>query len=148
MSELTHDVVIALHALAGVACFVAGASALRVSSPRSRRFLTYVVSLVAMWLFPLGRGCLRLASHLRGYALALCGLAWARAVHDWRGTCARMRLRTQGEGWRPRYIDDVGFTLISLFDGFVIVTALDLGAPGSVGDCGCRAPESPPASSA
>lgn len=28
-----------------------------------------------------------------------------------------------------RSIDDVGFLLISLFDGFVIVTALDLGAP-------------------
>ena len=26
-------------------------------------------------------------------------------------------------------IDDIGFLLISLFDGFVVVTALDLGVP-------------------
>jgi hypothetical protein len=31
-----------------------------------------------------------------------------------------------------RYIDDVGFVLISLFDGFVIVGAMDLGAPTAV----------------
>ena len=28
------------------------------------------------------------------------------------------------------YVDHVGFTLISLFDGFVIVSAIDLKAPG------------------
>jgi len=27
------------------------------------------------------------------------------------------------------YRDDVGFTVIALFDGFVIVSSLDLGAP-------------------
>jgi len=29
----------------------------------------------------------------------------------------------------PAYLDDIGFNLISLFDGFVIVAAIDLGAP-------------------
>jgi len=28
------------------------------------------------------------------------------------------------------YVEDVGFTLIALFDGFVIVGSIDLGAPG------------------
>jgi hypothetical protein len=47
----------------------------------------------------------------------------------WRSAHAGLRLRARGDGWRPRYLDDVGFTLIALFDGFVIVTAIDLGAP-------------------
>ena len=47
----------------------------------------------------------------------------------WRATHAGTRLRGQGPDWQPRYIDDIGFTLIALFDGFVIVSAIDLGAP-------------------
>jgi hypothetical protein len=44
MAELPHDVLIALHVLAGVVCFMAGALSLRVSTARSWRFLVYVVS--------------------------------------------------------------------------------------------------------
>src|SRR6266545_1895590 len=47
----------------------------------------------------------------------------------WRGAQAGARLRRQAGDWRPRYIDDIGFTLIALFEGFVIVSAIDLGAP-------------------
>ena len=47
-----------------------------------------------------------------------------------RANHARLALRLRHEGWRIAYIDHVGFTLISLFDGFVIVGAIDLGAPG------------------
>jgi hypothetical protein len=47
----------------------------------------------------------------------------------WRGGHAGARLRRQPEAWRRPYLDDIGFTLIALFDGFVIVLAIDLGAP-------------------
>jgi hypothetical protein len=47
----------------------------------------------------------------------------------WRGWQALLHLRSPMGSWRADYIDDVGFTLIALFDGFVIVSALDLGAP-------------------
>jgi hypothetical protein len=33
------------------------------------------------------------------------------------------------EDWRTAYVESLGFTLIALFDGFVIVSAIDLGAP-------------------
>ena len=39
-------------------------------------------------------------------------------------------LRRRGDGWRLPYMEHVGFTLIALWDGFVIVLAIDLGAPG------------------
>ncbi len=38
-------------------------------------------------------------------------------------------LARHGDDWRPRYLDDIGFILIALFAGFLII-ALDLGAPG------------------
>ena len=47
----------------------------------------------------------------------------------WRGWHAYQDLHGPMPAWREAYIDDVGFTLIALFDGFVIISALDLGAP-------------------
>jgi uncharacterized membrane protein len=58
-------------------------------------------------------------------ALGVFGLYMA-----WRAVQARETLRAQPEGWQLKYIDHVGFNLISLFAGFVIVAAIDLGLPG------------------
>lgn len=47
----------------------------------------------------------------------------------WRAWRAGTRLRTRHPGWQRRYLDDIGFTLIALFDGFVVVGAIDLSLP-------------------
>jgi hypothetical protein len=47
-----------------------------------------------------------------------------------RGARARTVLRMQHDGWWTIYVDHIGFTLISLFEGFIIVSGIDLGAPG------------------
>jgi len=47
-----------------------------------------------------------------------------------RGTQARTVLRGQHDDWWTIYVDHIGFTLISLFEGFIIVSGIDLGAPG------------------
>jgi hypothetical protein len=48
----------------------------------------------------------------------------------WRAAAAR-RLRRRAAGdWRRPYMGHVGFTLIALWEGFVVVLAIDLGAPG------------------
>ena len=39
-----------------------------------------------------------------------------------RGTRGRTVLRMQHDGWWPIYVDHIGFTLISLFEGFIIVS--------------------------
>jgi hypothetical protein len=78
-----------------------------------------------------------------GFVTAAIGASWAdlglisRLVFSglfglglyiaWRAYRAWARLRRPVSGWRPRYLDDVGFTLIWLFEGLVIVTAIDLG---------------------
>lgn len=126
---MPHDVLIALHALAGVVCFGAGALSLRVSAAQSWRFQVFVVSLAAMWLFLLGAVAVDWSGISAGTRWLYAGLLGLGLYMLWRGARARARLRTQGDGWRPRYIDDLGFTLISLFDGFVIVSAMDLSAP-------------------
>ena len=39
-----------------------------------------------------------------------------------RGTRARTVLRVQHDDWWTIYVDHIGFTLISLFEGFIIVS--------------------------
>lgn len=60
----------------------------------------------------------------------VCGALTLFAFYiSWRGWRALRDRQQQAAGWEQGYVDDVGFTLISLFVGFVIVAALDLGAP-------------------
>jgi hypothetical protein len=48
----------------------------------------------------------------------------------WRAVQAVTVLTKQNQADQLKVIDHVGFVLISLFDGFAIVSALDLQAPG------------------
>ena len=48
----------------------------------------------------------------------------------WRAVQAVTVLTKQNQADQLKVIDHVGFVLISLFDGFAIVTATDLQAPG------------------
>jgi hypothetical protein len=57
------------------------------------------------------------------------GLLLLIAYTGWRGWQAAVNLMHQSEGWLEAYVENVGFTLIALFDGFVIVAAIDAGAP-------------------
>jgi len=47
----------------------------------------------------------------------------------WQGWQSFKSLHRRGLDWKSAYIESVGFTLIALFDGFVIIGALNLGAP-------------------
>jgi len=39
-------------------------------------------------------------------------------------------LKAEKKNWKPGYIESIGFTLISLFEGFIIVSGLHSGMPG------------------
>lgn len=130
---MLHTTMIALHAAAGVAAFVAGCFA-RVPPKAEQRarqlFGVYLVALGLMLVFLLAA----IASHWRQLSTAeqvifgglfLLGLymAW-RALSAWGAAAAAQRPvagALQGH---------IGFTLIALWDGLVIVSAIDLGAPG------------------
>lgn len=121
-----HTVFITVHALAGVVAFVAGCVAL----PRGALFAGYLWSLAGMELFLVLAiatewGELTMPTRVLFAALTALG-----GVMILRATQAR-RLVPSGSA-RPsgRYVDHIGFTLVALVDAFLVVTVLNLGAPG------------------
>lgn len=126
---MLHTWLIVLHSIAGVASFAAGVASLRLRAPGSWRFRVYLGSLAAMLAFVAGAIAVSWGGLGAGERLVFAGLSGLGLYMVWRAGRAHTRLRRQDRGWRPKYLDDVGFTLISLFAGFVIVGAIDLGLP-------------------
>lgn len=127
---MLHTVLIVLHAAAGVAAFVVGLFCLPLRVAGSWRFRIYVGSLVAMLVFVLGAIAVSWADLSLTSRLVFTGLTALGLYMLWRAGQAQARLQRQDQGWRAGYLDDVGFTVISLFAGFVIVAAIDLRLPG------------------
>jgi hypothetical protein len=123
---VVHTTLIALHTAAGLIALAAGCLA----AARGSRFALYFWSLVACiaLLVPaiaVDWGDLGTATRIVFPALIGLGLYMV-----WRATRARGRLETPGGVSSDAYFEDVGFTLIALFDAFVVIAVLDLGAPG------------------
>jgi uncharacterized membrane protein YfcA len=116
--------------LAGVCCFTAAAFSLPLSTDRSWRFRAYLISLVGLVVFLAAAVGVDWSSIDRTARIVYAALFVLALYMMFRAAQAVRRLRQHGDNWRRRYLDDIGFTLISLFDGFVIVGAIDLGAPG------------------
>jgi len=127
---MLHAIFIAAHAAGGVAAFVFGLIVLR---PRMESVpTTFHLYLGTLWLMVV-------------FLILVVGIDWtglglvSRSVYGiltllalytgWRGWRALQNLRSRTTDWKGRYIDDVGFTLIVLFVGFVVVGTFDLGAP-------------------
>jgi hypothetical protein len=127
---MLHNTLIALHAIAGLGCFAAGVMSLGLRSPESGRFRLYLGCLFALLLFMVAVVAVDWTGLDTTARLVYAGLVALGLYMVWRAVRASTRLSRHGDGWRSRYLDDVGFTLISLFDGFVIVSAIDLHAPG------------------
>ena len=115
-----HAVLITLHATTGTVALLAGLLA-----HRSRAlFRTYLWSLVASVAF-LAAAVAEEWGRLDGLSRALFGaFVVLGLVMVWLALAAR-RLPAGS----PRYVDLVGFTLVALFDAFVVITVLNGGAP-------------------
>ena len=127
---MLHTGLIVVHSIAGVASFAAGVLGLRLQAPGSWRFRVYLGSLTAMLAFVAGAIAVSWGGLGAAERLVFTGLSGLGLCMVWRAGRARSRLARREPGWRQRYLDDIGFTLISLFAGFVIVSAIDLNAPG------------------
>jgi hypothetical protein len=130
---MLHTTMIVLHAAAGVVAFVAGCLALFPPGDNRRApqvFQVYLVSLGLMIVFLVGA----MAAHWQQLSTAerviFSGLFLLALYMGWRALSARGLLGRRSEQWRLPYMEHIGFTLIALWDGFVIVLAIDLGAPG------------------
>lgn len=130
---MLHSALIAAHAVSGIAAFALGCLALR---PRIQRVQgvssTVRLYLGTLWLMVLlllmviaiDWSTLALGTRILYGALSVLAL-----YTGWRGWQAVQNLRGRVAGWKGPYVDNLGFTLITLFDGFVIIAALDLHAP-------------------
>src|SRR5256885_14249491 len=128
-----HSAAIVAHTMSGAACFLAASMLLqRRLDPSARRqwFVVYGAGLLGLVAF-MG---VAIVSHWPSLPIIrkiiFSGLLALGAYMSWRGWLAWRAWRGGGAAWRMAYINHVGFTLISLFDGFVIVSAIDIGAPG------------------
>lgn len=131
---MLHNILIGIHAFGGSCQFVAGCLLL-VPSFKVQTHHRYLLSLflifLALMLVPLLAVIavdwpeLETAERVIFPALGVLALYMA-----FRAFQAYQILSKGPTGWRKGFTDHVGFNLISLFDGFVIVTAINLGAPG------------------
>ncbi len=131
MGTTTHDLLIGVHALAAITCFVAGATLVAAlpASGRSARFRTYAVAAVVAVAALITVILVDWSGLPTAKRVTFGGLAVLALYLLWRTYGAARSLAAQGAGWKLTFIGHVGFVLISLFDGFAIVTALDLRMP-------------------
>jgi hypothetical protein len=116
-----HSLLIALHAATGVIAMLAGGIALY----RGRFFDVYLASLAATTVFlalavAAEWGVLGVGSQVLFTAFTL--LAVVMVV---RAVLARRLLPVRSAA----YLEHVGFTLVALFDAFVVIAVLNAGAP-------------------
>jgi len=127
---MVHTALIVGHAIAGLIALIFGCLVLRPpASIRSVAFRVYAVALAAMLVLVTAVVLVDWPDLSGGQRVTFAALIALGVYTVLRGAQALRALRRQPAGWRARYVDHVGFTVISLFDGFTIVAAIDLGAP-------------------
>jgi hypothetical protein len=133
--QVLGNTLIAAHASCAVAAFLIGAVLAVRRGTRPAYGWAYVTALMLTTLFVSGAvilGWSGLEPAIRGLFAALIALA---GYTTWRGWRARARLSAVAPGLPSagpalaRAVDDLGFTLITLFTGFVVILANSLGGP-------------------
>lgn len=126
-----HALLIIVHASFATASFVLGCllMASLPASIRSRRFFAYylciwVAVVCLLTVVIVDWTTLTVVKQIAFAALFLLALYLLL-----RSEQARTALARQGNDWRKQFIGHVGFVMISLFDGFCIVAAIDLHLP-------------------
>jgi hypothetical protein len=120
-----HTAFVVGHAAAGLVALITGLVALR----RARLFDLYLWSLVGTTVFLLLAlgvtwGSMALPEHVLFSAFAILA-----GYLIWRATRARLVRPVGPNGPSATYVEHMGFNLITLFDAFVVIAVLDLGAP-------------------
>ena len=130
---MVHSLLILLHTGFAVASFVLGWLVLARCPRRSRADSSGstrdVIAAMLLLITVVAVDWAGLAVTKRVAFGILCALAVYLVV---RAEQARRVVTSRPPGWRKRFIGHVGFVMISLFDGFCIVSAIDLGMPVAV----------------
>jgi hypothetical protein len=119
------DLLITVHACAGVIAFVAGCAAITRRGYVGPYFWSLVVLMAALIAaIVVDWSSLNDVARAGFTALTLLG-----CFTVWRAARVRRCAASGSPIPTVRYLDDLGFTLIALFDGFVVIAALDVRAP-------------------
>src|SRR2546430_5396633 len=127
-----HTLSIVIHALSATGAFIVGIALLfqRNTLRQLQLARAFLVLLILMEVFLV----IAILSHVTSLPtitqLIFGGLVILGVYMIWRAVQAVTVLTKQNQADQLKVIDHVGFVLISLFDGFAIVSALDLQAPG------------------
>lgn len=121
---------IVLHAASSVAAFAVGLVALLPDRVRERRWLPSMLAwlLGGSVLFMVGATAAHWSDLAGGAHLVFPGLAVLALYMLYRALHARRAAGQLTGSRQARSMDDIGFILVALFNGFVIVSAIDLGA--------------------
>ena len=131
-SSSLHSVLIILHAIAATICFLAGCLLLYSSSYMANQniFGVYLWTLAGMTVLLAGALVTYWSEYSNLEQMIFPGLLGLALFMFYRAWIARRLLQARQKGWKTDYIEHIGFTLISLFEGFVIVSGLNAGFPG------------------
>ena len=128
----THNVIIILHAAAATLAFFAGC--VLIFSPmymlNRGLFNSYLWSLIAMVLLLAGAIIVYWQEYSDVERIIFPGLLGLGLFMLFRAWGAGLVLATQQDNWKLGYVEHIGFTLIALFEGFIIVSGLNSGFPG------------------
>lgn len=127
-----HNVFIALHAASATLSFFAGFvlifSVRHASNPRWLGL--YWWTLAGMVVFLAGAMLVSWLEYSVVGRILFPGLFALGMYMLYRARNAMRLLQDQPEAWHHHSIEHIGFTLISLFEGFIIVSGLNSGLPG------------------
>ncbi|GAA3887874.1 hypothetical protein GCM10022381_32250 [Leifsonia kafniensis] len=126
-----HIDLIVLHAAFATVAFGLGCALMAVlpESARSRRFIVYYCCVWAAVAFLVAAVLVDWPQLPLVKRVAFGGLSLLGLYLLWRTDRARASLLQRRAGWSTAFVGHIGFVLISLFDGFCIVTAIDLHLP-------------------
>jgi hypothetical protein len=121
---MLHMALISLHAACGVLAFAAGCLAVR----RRSFFPVYLWSLAGLLVFLVLAVATDWAQLDPVARILFTVFAAFGGVMGWQALEARRTLPEAHAAPSAAYLDHLGFTLVALFDGFVVILAIDLGA--------------------
>lgn len=131
-SSSLHNIFIVLHTVTAVISFLAGGLLLysRAYATNRTLFGLYFWTLAAMAILLAGAIIVYWDGYSDTEQVVYPALLVLAVFMLFRGWGAGLVLNTQQKGWKLGYVEHIGFTLISLFEGFIIVSGLNAGLPG------------------
>ena len=126
-----HSVLILLHAATATIAFFAGVMLLVSQAYATNQILfrTYLWSLIGMAILLAGAIVVAWDEYTDVERIVFPALLGLSLFMVFRGWGAGLVLATRQGSWEFGYIEHIGFTLISLFEGFIIVSGLNAGFP-------------------